>query len=133
MIKTVPGHASGKLLTTANTEEESKRLDFEKWLPYAATELKISTNPKDYIFTVVPIMYTDLPNRNGVSFPLKELLRWRPEYGCQAYKTWVGMPMHQEHQADDHTKALGVIVDVALRPLKDHGNDKNRKIGRAHV
>lgn len=106
----------------AFSEEPSARLGFEQILPYAAPALNISADPKDYVLSVIPIMYTDLPNRNGVGFPLKELVKWQVEYGCCAYSTWKGMPMHLEHAADEPKTALGIIVDVALRPIKTHGN-----------
>ena len=91
---------------------------FEGWLPYAAPCYQISPDPKDYILYPVPILYSDLPNRNGYAMSLSELIRWQPEHGCQSYVTWKGKPMFSEHKSDDLRRALGVIVDVSLQPIK---------------
>lgn len=95
------------------------RVGFESWLPFASKALRLSSDPNDFLIQPVPILVSDLPNRNGVAFPLAELSAWNVERGCQAYAGWRGMPMFLEHRSDDHTKALGVIIDVAMRPIKD--------------
>lgn len=114
-------------VTAADTEEElsvrrelevtGTSLGWELQLPFAAKELDISADPKDYMLYVVPIMYSDLPNRNGFGFPLQELIRWNVELGCQAYKGWAGMPMYQEHKSEDHKKACGIVIDTSLRRI----------------
>jgi len=101
---------------------------FESWLPFAAKELRISADVKDYLMYPVPIMYSDLPNRNGVAFPLNELVKWNVRRGCQAYKGWSGCPMYEEHKSEDHTKALGVIADSALRRINGMGKGKLWKV-----
>lgn len=103
-------------------------LGWELQLPFAARELEISPNPSDYVLYPVPIMYSDLPNRNGFAFPLTELVRWNVELGRQAYKGWVGMPMYQEHQSDDHKKACGIVIDTSLRQIKGFGKGKFWKL-----
>ncbi len=108
--------------------KEQAAVGWELWLPFAARELHISADPKDYLIHPVPIMYSDLPNRNGYAFPLSELLKWNVEMGCQAYKSWAGMPMYEEHQSKDPTKALGVVIDVALRPILNFGRGKIWKV-----
>jgi len=99
-------------------------LDFKSWLPYSAPHYHISPDPKDYILTPVIILPSDLPNRNGSAFPLSELVKFDPEAGQQAYKTWKGKPTHLNHQNEDITKAYGVIADTVLRKLK--GFNQNR-------
>jgi hypothetical protein len=103
-------------------------LDFETWLPFAAKPYHISPNVKDYVLVPVIIMPSDLPNRNGVGFPLRELVKFMPDYGVQAYKTWKGQPTHLEHQNQDVTKAYGVIVDAFMKPMKTHGQGKLWKL-----
>jgi hypothetical protein len=125
-IREIQSKVKGKVCSSV--ERASAELGFEKILPYAAPALQISSNPQDYVLSVIPIMYTDLPNRNGVGFPLKELVKWNITEGRQAYKTWCGAPMHLEHDADDPTTALGIIVDVALRPIRTHGNGQIWKV-----
>jgi hypothetical protein len=97
---------------------EAIPLDFNTWLPFCAPHYQISPDPKDYILTPVIVMPSDIPNRNGVGFPLRELIAFNPDLGMQAYKTWKGKPTHYEHQNNDITKAYGVIADSFLKPLK---------------
>ena len=92
-------------------------LDFERTLPFAAKAFNISSNVKDYYFTSVPILTSDLPNRNGVGMPLSELVKWNPVLGRQAYKGWKGMPLHVEHKSDVPFDAIGIVADVALLPV----------------
>lgn len=103
-------------------------LDFNTWLPFSAPHYHISPNPEDYILTPVIVMPSDIPNRNGVAFPLKELIAFNPDMGMQAYKTWKGKPTHLEHANNDITKAYGVIADSFLRPLKGWSNNMVWKV-----
>lgn len=103
-------------------------LGFEKWLPFAAKELNLSTNLNDYLIYTVPLLWSDLPNRNGVGFPLSELIAWNVDQGCQAYKTWVGKPMFVEHQSDNHKTAIGIIVDTSLTQVEGFGDNKVWKV-----
>lgn len=113
-------------IVTANKVEE--KLDIGTWLPFAAPKYKISPNVDDYIFVPVFTIPSDLPNRNGVAFPLKSLLEFNTERGCQGYKTFKGMPVQFDHANTDITKAYGVIADSFLKPLKGYGNGKVWKV-----
>lgn len=119
-------------ITVANTQSPlhalGGRLDFLDWLPFAAKSYNISKDPADYILIPFIIMTSDLPNRNGVAFPLKELVKWAPEYGCQAFNTWKGKPTFLEHDNEDHTKAYGVIADVSMRKMEGFGNNQLWKV-----
>lgn len=84
------------------------------WLPFAAPTYHISPNISDYVFTYVPALTSDIPNRNMQGFPLQSLLEFNPELGCQRYKTFVGKPLQEEHQNKDVTKAKGVIFDASI-------------------
>lgn len=101
---------------------------WEQELPFAAKELQISPNPADYLIYPVPIMYSDLPNRNGFAFPLTELIRWNVELGCPSYRGWVGMPMYVEHKSEDHKKAIGMVIDTSLTKLVGYGRDRYWKV-----
>lgn len=103
-------------------------IDFETWLPFCAPHYKISPDPKDYVLTPVIVMPSDLPNRNKVGFPLKELIKFDPKTGMQAYKTWKGKPTYLEHQNNDITKSYGVIVDSFMRKLTGWSDDKIWKV-----
>jgi hypothetical protein len=113
----------GQMIVTANSVATEKSLNtsatnFEAMLPFASEPFEISKNINDYYLTTVPILTSDLPNRNGVGMPLQELIKWNPELGRQAYQGWKGMPLHYEHKSDDPSQAIGIIADVALIPVK---------------
>lgn len=103
-------------------------LDFASWLPFAAKEYHCSKDPSDYVLVPVIAMPSDLPNRNGVGFPLKELSTWRVEDGMLAYQTFKGKPVHIEHDNQDPTKAVGMIVDTALVPMIGFGGQRLWKL-----
>lgn len=99
------------------TNNNSSLVDWMGWLPFAAKKLNISPNVRDYVVIPIPTIITDLPNRNGVGFPLSELVQFRPHLGMQSYKTWKGKPTFEEHENEDHTKAKGVIIDTHMRKI----------------
>jgi hypothetical protein len=107
---------------------EMHSLDFSSWLPFASREYKISSNIMDYILVPVITIPSDLPNRNGVAFPLKELTKFSIDQGRLAYKTFAGKPVHIEHANEDPTKAIGVIVDATLRKLDGFAGGKVWKL-----
>lgn len=72
-------------------------LDAPSWLPFAAERYNISPDIRDYVIMTVPIMPSDLPNRNNVAFPYSQLTAFNTDSGMIAYKTWKGKPMHVEH------------------------------------
>lgn len=102
----------------------TQTMDFAQWLPAAAKAYVISPNVEDYILTPVLTIPTELPNRNRVGFPLKELLAFNVDAGRMAYKTFIGKPVHVEHDNEDPLKAIGVIVDAVLRPTPGYGQGK---------
>lgn len=97
------------------------QLEFGTWLPAAAKEYHISSSVEDYVIVPVIAMPTDLPNRNGVGFPLRELKAWRVDDGMLAFQTFRGKPVHVEHDNQDPTKAVGVIIDTAMVPMLGYG------------
>lgn len=99
------------------TGDVERTIDANLWLPRAAEHYHISPRLSDYILVPVPSVISELPNTNGDSVTKEELLRFLPDFGQLAYKTWVGKPTHVEHQNKDITKARGVIFDVFLRQL----------------
>lgn len=97
--------------------------DAAKLLPFASEVYNISSNISDYILVPVTIMYSDLPNRNLVSFPFRELTRFNPEAGQLAYQTWKGRPCYADHCNNDHTQAKGMILETAMRPVPGYIGD----------
>ena len=132
------GHSMTKTeggILVPNNEILTSVPGFESWLPFAAPAYNISADKNDYFFRPTSAIVSDLPNRNGVGFPAKELVRWNVRSGCQAYRSWIGKPVHVEHgnwhpdpQDPDPTLAIGVIVDVAMTPLIGYGENKLWKI-----
>lgn len=115
----------------ANLNEEIKGtlIDVENWLPFASEIYNVSNNIKDYILVPVVFMYSDLPNKNGVSFPFKELTSFNSDVGRINYNTWKGKPTFYEHNNKDVTQAKGVILSTALRKLNGYKGDIWKVIG----
>lgn len=84
------------------------------WLPFAAERYRISPDISDYVLVDVPIVVAEYPNRNMDAFPYLELTAWRTAIGRPAYQTFIGKPVHQDHDNQDDTKAKGVIFDASL-------------------
>ena len=98
------------------------------WLPFAAEVYETSKSVKDYFIVPVVIMPSDLPNRNLTAFPAKELGRFNYDKGRMAYDTWSGSPVHVNHESKDVTKAIGAVVDTALRPIYTPSKQKLWKV-----
>lgn len=104
-------------------------LDFKTWLPFAAKTYHISGNIEDYCVRPMPLMPSDLPNRNGIGFPLAELVKYQPPpISRQVFKAWTGTPVHYEHENEDCTTALGVVFDTALTRITGFGGGKFWKV-----
>jgi len=111
-----------------NAADPIAAVDFS-WLPFAAKTYHISPRIEDYILKILPICPSDMPNRNGIAFPLQELIKFQPPpVNRQVYKAWAGCPVHLEHDNRDCTKALGVVFDTMLTPIKGFGEDRHWKV-----
>lgn len=105
----------------ATKEDVGTRID-TSWLPFAAKTYHISANLDDYVIVNIPICPSDIPNRNGIAFPLEELIAYQPPpMNRMTYKAWTGCPVHLDHDNEDHTKAIGVIFDTSLRRMVGYG------------
>ncbi len=111
---------NGVALTEQQAGGTARLLDANLWLPKAAKHYHISADIRDYIIVPVPSIITSIPNTNGDSVSFAQLTEFNPEYGMQAYRTWVGKPTHVEHANKDITKAKGVILDTYMRPIPRH-------------
>jgi hypothetical protein len=106
-----------------------QNLDYTTWLPFAAKTYNISPDIRDYILIPVPICPSDIPNRNGIGFPLQELVKFQPPpVANQAYKAWSKCPIHYEHKSDIHEDAYGVILDTSLHKISGYGLGKLWKV-----
>jgi len=102
-------------------KEYASKLNVQSWLPIASQVYETSSNIRDYVIAPVILMPSDIPNRNSVAFPMETLLGWNTQKTCPNYKTWVGVPTHQEHSNYDVPK--GIVFDTYMVPLKGaHGN-----------
>ena len=91
-------------------------VDAARLLPFAAAAYDISPNIEDYVIQPIEIIRSEIPNRNGVGFTYGELVRFNPNQGDLAYRTWIGKGAYVEHQKNrDPYEAAGMILDVALR------------------
>lgn len=117
----IPVNAGSKIKVEADRASMMIPMGWEEILPFASKELLISADPRDYLIHPVPIMYSDIPNRNGFAFPIAELVKWNVARGCPAYRGWNGMPMYTEHQSDDHKIALGMVIDTSLKRIEGFG------------
>lgn len=90
-------------------------------LKAAAPVYHISPDIKDYVFSLIPALVSDLPNVNMQAITARELVRFLPDYGCQSYKTYVGKCLFREHDNEDIVKSYGIILDAAIKPMKKYG------------
>lgn len=108
--------------------ESGSNIEANLWLPAAAEQYRLSKDMRDYVLIPVPILFSDIPNTNGDSLSMAELLRFDPELGQQMFKTFRGKPTFYEHDNQDITKSKGVILDAFMRPLRNYGKGKLFKL-----
>lgn len=123
----------GAIQVTASSEVNAvtATLDWMKWLPFCAKEYAISRNPEDYVLMPTIICPSDIPNRNGVGFPLQELVKWDPETHRQVFRGWKGCPTYSEHDNNDCKRARGVVVDVTMRKVQGYQGNIYKVMGLA--
>lgn len=104
---------------TAATGADRTHLDVVDWLPFCAEKYNISANLSDYVIVPVPIVPSDIPNRNLVAFPFKTLSDFDPHLKMMQYRSWKAAPTHIEHINKDYTIAKGVVFDVSLQRMRN--------------
>jgi hypothetical protein len=125
----MPNEQSVSVTDAEHNKEALLGLDFVTWLPFAAKLYNISPNIESYILVNGPICPSDMPNRNGIGFPLAELTKFQaPPVSRMAYKAWTGTPIHYEHKADVHEDAYGVVFDTNLTKISGYGSGKLWKV-----
>lgn len=122
-------------IVTANNQTVLNQLtpviDWESWLPSAAAAYNISPDPRDYVLLPTIICPADIPNRNGVAFPLTELTKWNLDSHQPVYKSWRGCPTFSEHDNQDNSKARGVVIDAILRKATSFQGEVYKVFGLA--
>lgn len=120
--------AEGPAIEVEKDSSFLQRMDLG-WLPFAAKTYCISPHIESYVVIPSPICPAILPNRNGIAFPLQELIRYQPPpIARQVYKAWAGCPVHLEHDNEDHTKAYGVVLDAMMTKILGYGNNQYWKV-----
>jgi len=120
---TLDVNTSGGRLRVASSELEKTAncacgfLDIS-WLPLAAEAYHTSANISDYVLVDVPIVVAEYPNRNMDAFNYDQLTTFRPIIGRAAYQTFIGKPVHMDHDNSDPTRAKGIIFDATLVPFR---------------
>jgi hypothetical protein len=105
------------------------KMDYETWLPFAAVPYKLSPRIEDYIIVNTLVCPSDIPNRNGIAFPARELATFHPPpMNRQSFKAWGGCPIHLEHDNEIHDRAYGVMLDAALTKVTGYGGGKLWKV-----
>lgn len=113
----------------AYDQGNAQPLDYSTWLPFAAKTYNISADINDYVLSVTPICPADIPNRNGVGFPLRELMAFAPPPSNRmVYKCWAGCPVHREHDNEDVQTAYGVVLDASLHKINGYGGGELWKV-----
>lgn len=116
------------ILSDKSSGGEGVDIDANSWLPMASEHYNISPNIQDYVLAPIPATITGIPNTNGDCFTTERMLRFIPDLGMCAYKTFKGKPTHTEHVNKDYTIAKGVIFDAYLKPLRGFGGNHARLI-----
>jgi hypothetical protein len=120
---------AGEVIDVNKKPEILHSLDILTQLPFAAKLYKISPNIDDYILISVPICPSDLPNRNGIGFPLDELTKFHPPpINRMSYKAWVGCPLHYDHKNEIHEDAYGIVLDATMHKVTGYGKGKLWKV-----
>lgn len=120
---------SGEILDGEKDKDILSTLDYQTWLPFAAKTYKISPKLEDYLIVKTIICPSDIPNRNGIAFPISELVKFLPPpTNRMVYKAWTGCPVHEEHDNEVHEKAYGVIFDTSLHKVENYGGGKIWKV-----
>lgn len=126
------GTNPSKAVETFEAEKDMSRmhaLDYPTWLPFCAKTYNISPRIEDYIIVNTLVCPSDIPNRNGIAFPAKELAMFMPPpVSRQSFKAWTGCPVHLEHDNEDHEKAYGVILDSSFHKVTGYGGGKLWKV-----
>lgn len=116
-------------MDTQEGKDRFAELDFKTWIPFAAKTYNLSKHPEDYILRVTPLCPSSIPNRNGIGFPLEELIKFQPPpIARQVFKAWSGCPLHYDHDNEVHERAYGVVVDTRMSKIKGYGKGKLWKV-----
>lgn len=106
----------GKMVQIIESKTSRHRLDIS-WLKAAADAYNISSDPRDYVISEVPLVTVGIPNRNMDAFPFDEVSRFSHILGCMVYESFRHKPTFLNHDNKDPSKAKGVNFDASLRKV----------------
>lgn len=105
----------------ANSGRQVREIDYS-WLPLCAETYQISANIEDYIFSAVPIISCQIPNRNLQAFDFSEVSAWDVNQGRPVYRTFIGKPTYTNHKNNTIPHlAKGVHFDATLDYVPRYG------------
>lgn len=91
-----------------------KKIVDVSWLKAAAPVYEISDDIRDYIVPIVPIVTSDIPNRNLQAFGFVELSKFDWLKGQMVYQSFIGKMTSADHVNDNPVHAKGVVFDANL-------------------
>jgi len=91
------------------------------WLPYCAKSYEISPKVQDYVVSVVPVVTSDVPNRNLQAMSSAELFSFDIRAGRPAFKTFIGKPTFMNHVNKNPLEAKGVNFDSCALSVPKYG------------
>jgi hypothetical protein len=90
-------------------------------LKAASKIYNISPDIRDYVVVPVPVVTSQVPNRNGQGFHAKDLLEFIPDMGMMRFQTFINKPTHIDHKNQVLAAAKGINLDAAIIPIKAYG------------
>ncbi len=111
-------------MATASAQSGTDSIDIS-WLAGAAEVYNLSPDLRDYVIMPCVTIVTNLPNVNGDAMTSAELMKFDPNLGNYAYRSFVGKPTYLEHRENTvYQKAKGVILDAYMGVLPRYGRAK---------
>ena len=110
-------NSKANLIDVSKTNYPKRYIDYS-WLKSSAKVYNISPDIKDYIVASVPIVTSDIPNRNTQAFSASDLLSFDNLSGRMLYQTFIGKPTFINHNNQVLTEAKGVLLDASMTSIK---------------
>jgi hypothetical protein len=104
-----------KLVIASPVYASEKKTINVHWLSAASSTYGISADIRDYIIPIIPIVTSDIPNRNLQAFSFEELSKFDWMKGHMIYQSFIGKMTAANHVNDDPSHARGVIFDASLQ------------------
>lgn len=113
VFETFKESKTNRLVVASDTIKDRRIIDVS-WLKVASSVYQISADIRDYVIPVVPIVTSDIPNRNLQAFTFAELSNFDWLKGQMIYQSFIGKMSSADHVNDNPLYAKGVIFDASL-------------------